>query len=377
MNKQKLLIFHPALAPYRVDFFNALGRLFYCKIVFLTHNNANQNFDQEALLANATFEYEYLDKHWVILKRNVNIGYWKSIRAFKPDIVLCCEYGLSLLSTFLYKKLHFQAKFSIFTSSDDSLKMMQELHGIRKHLVLFYRTKINGIIVTNPSVAKYYSEKLNVKHSFYFPIIYDDDKYRLKIKNVLPITSNYINKYSLEGEKVFLFVGRLVDKIKNISAALFAFRNIEESLRKNSKFIIIGTGEDLRKLKNICNELGLNDKVIFAGRYEGNNLLAWYSVADFLILPSLYEPFGAVTAEALQAGCRGMISCNAGSNCLINSSNGIIFNPNDRQEFVRALTNMLHTAQPILTPSLRSNKLPIHFRDLISELHKFLLNEEN
>ena len=57
--KKKLLIFHPALAPYRVDFFNALGRLYCCKIVFLTHNNANQNFDQEALLANATFQARY------------------------------------------------------------------------------------------------------------------------------------------------------------------------------------------------------------------------------------------------------------------------------------------------------------------------------
>lgn len=376
MNKQKLLIFHPALAPYRVNFFNALGRLFCCKIIFLTRNNANQNFDQEALLANATFEYEYLDKHWIILKRNVNLGYWKAIKEFKPDIVLCCEYGLSLLSTFIYKKFHFRAKFSIFTSSDDSLKMVHELHGIRKHLVLFYRTRINGIIVTNPSVAKYYSDKLGVKHLFYFPIIYDDDSYRKKIEQVLSITSNYVTQYSLDGKKVFLFVGRLVDKIKNVSAVLYAFRNIEESLRKNSKFIIIGTGMDLEMLKDTCNKLGLNDNVIFAGRYEGKELLAWYSTADFLILPSVHEAFGAVTAEALQAGCRGMISCNAGSNCLIDNSNGIVFNPSLREEFISALAEMLNTAQPVSNLALRPNRLPVKFKERITELQKFLSNEE-
>ena len=377
MNKQKLLIFHPALAPYRVDFFNALGRLFCCKIIFLTYNNANQNFDQKALLANATFEYEYLDKHWVILKRNVNLGYWKAIKVFKPDIVLCCEYGLSLLSTFLYKKFHYRTKFSVFTSSDDSLKMVHELHGIRKRLVLFYRTKINGIIVTNPFVAKYYSEKLGVKHLFYFPIISDDDIYRKKAEQALPITSNYIAKYFLEGKKVFLFVGRLVDKDKNISAVLYAFRDIEESLRKNSMFIVIGTGSDMEILKDICNKLGLNDNVIFAGRYEGVQLLAWYSAADFLILPSVHEPFGAVTAEALQAGCRCMISCNAGSNCLIDNSNGIVFNPSNREEFISALSEMLNTAQPVSNPSLRTNRLPVKFKELTTELQKFLSNEEN
>ena len=376
MNKQKLLIFHPALAPYRVDFFNALGRLFCCKVIFLTRNNANQNFDQEALLSNATFEYEYLDKHWVILKRNVNLGYWKAIKAFKPDIVLCCEYGLSLLSTFLYKKSHFRAKFSIFTSSDDSLKMVHELQGIRKHLVLFYRTRIKGIIVTNPSVAKYYSDKLGVKHLFYFPIIYDEDSYRKKVMDALPITNNYINEYSLKENKVFLFVGRLVDKIKNISAVLYAFGGLDESLRRNSKFIIVGTGSDLERLKDVCNKLELNDNVIFAGRYEGEKLLAWYSAADFLILPSVHEAFGAVTAEALQAGCRGMISCNAGSNCLIDHSNGIVFNPSNREEFISALAKMLNTAQPISNLSLRPNRLPVKFKELITELQKFLSNEE-
>lgn len=372
MSKRKLLIFHPALAPYRVDFFNALGRLYCCKIFFLTHNNANQSFNQEALLANVSFEYEYLDKHWVVLKRNINLGYWNAIKAFNPDIVLCCEYGLSLLSTFVYKKLHPRTTFSIFTSSDDSLKMITELHGIRKHLILFYRKRINGVIVTNPFVAKYYQEKLDMKHSFYFPIIYDDDKYKAKIEKALSLANDYVKMYSLNGMKVFLFVGRLVDKIKNISAALYAFHGVKEPLRAKSKFIIIGAGEDLEMLKEICNKLELNDNVIFAGRYEGDKLLAWYSAADFLILPSVHEPFGAVTAEALQAGCRGMISCNAGSNCLINKENGIVFNPENRQEFIQALTEMSCSAQPTSTPTLRPSRLPMKFNELIKGLYNFL-----
>ena len=194
--------------------------------------------------------------------------------------------------------------------------------------------------------------------------------------DALPITNNYINEYSLKGNKVFLFVGRLVDKIKNISAVLYAFGGLDESLRKNSKFIIVGTGSDLEILKDICNELGLNDNVIFAGRYEGEKLLAWYSAADFLILPSVHEPFGAVTAEALQAGCRGMISCNAGSNCLIDNSNGVVFNPSHRREFISALAEMLKTAQPVSTLSLRPNRLPVKFKERITELQKFLSNEE-
>lgn len=370
--KKKLLIFHPALAPYRVDFFNALGKQFCCKIIFLTHNNANQNFNQNILLTNATFEYDYLNKHFVILKRNVNLGYWKMIKDFNPDIVICCEFGLSLLSTYLYKKLHLKATFTLFTISDDSDKMVQVLQGIRKRLVTFFCKRIDGIVVTNSDVSKYYEKSFGTKRTYYFPIINDDTIYRQKIVRALPISESYIEKYALYGKKVFLFVGRLVDKIKNVSALLEAYHNIDPNLREKSKLVIVGSGDDLGSLKDKCQKLGLDNYVIFAGRYESDELLAWYSIADFLVLPSLYEPFGAVTSEALQAGARAMISCNAGSKCLIDETNGIVFNPEDKNEFSSLLTNMLYTAQPITTPLLRPNRLHMRFEDLILKLSGFL-----
>ena len=45
-DKMRVLIFHPALAPYRVDFFNELGKRMNLRVVFMTRNNANQAFNQ-------------------------------------------------------------------------------------------------------------------------------------------------------------------------------------------------------------------------------------------------------------------------------------------------------------------------------------------
>ena len=49
---KKLLIFHQALAPYRVDFFNHLAEKFNTELVLFDTNLVNQKFDQKQLVEN-------------------------------------------------------------------------------------------------------------------------------------------------------------------------------------------------------------------------------------------------------------------------------------------------------------------------------------
>ena len=51
MIKKKLLIFHPALAPYRVDQFNSLNEIFDLEVVFLFNNQWTFKYDQARLLS--------------------------------------------------------------------------------------------------------------------------------------------------------------------------------------------------------------------------------------------------------------------------------------------------------------------------------------
>ena len=49
--KKKLLVFHPALAPYRVDQFNFISQLFDLEVVFIYRNISDNKFDQRKLLS--------------------------------------------------------------------------------------------------------------------------------------------------------------------------------------------------------------------------------------------------------------------------------------------------------------------------------------
>ena len=103
--KKRLLVFHSALTPYRIDFFNALAEHFECTVVFVSRNNINQPFEQEELFKKCLFKRDYLDMR-IQLPQNrvINFGYMYRILKYKPDIVIGAEYGLPTLFTLSVQK---------------------------------------------------------------------------------------------------------------------------------------------------------------------------------------------------------------------------------------------------------------------------------
>lgn len=362
---KRLLIFHSALAPYRLDFFNALAGHFRCHIVFLSRNNRNQPFQQDALLQNAKFEYSYMDIKLVVKGRDINWGYLHNIMKYKPDIIIGGEYGLPTLLPLIYKKL-FRKKYTIYTICDDSLKIAEECTGIRKRLRDFIVRRIDGNIFISNDVASWYAKKYNInKKWIVFPIIKDECLYRNVLKEALPISLKYLQQYTLIGFKIVLFIGRLTD-VKNISTLISAFSLLKSS---NYKLVIVGDGELKNALIKQVHVLNISNQVLFAGRSEGKELYAWYNLADLFVLPSIYEPFGAVTAEALQAGCPVLCSKNAGSSSLIcEGFNGNLFPPEDVNELSQLMERYLSKAQTSEEKKVRPSKLVGSFEEYFNKM---------
>jgi glycosyltransferase involved in cell wall biosynthesis len=96
----------------------------------------------------------------------------------------------------------------------------------------------------------------------------------------------------LYGPRIVLAVGRLV-YYKGFEFLIQAMRQVDASL------IIAGTGPLYAKLRGITSELGLTDRVIFAGDVE--DLKPYYHASDVFVLPSVArsEAFGLVQLEAM------------------------------------------------------------------------------
>lgn len=117
--------------------------------------------------------------------------------------------------------------------------------------------------------------------------------------------------------------------------------------------------------------------MIFTGRLEGDELYSWYNVATSFILASYKEAFGAVTNEALLAGCWAVISNKAGSQCLINPGvNGDIFNPMDVEELHQKMQYVCENLTPVSKSiALRENGMQVRYKQMIEQLIKAIENE--
>ena len=80
---------------------------------------------------------------------------------------------------------------------------------------------------------------------------------------------------------------------------------------------LIGDGPMFQSLENEIKELKLEDKMHLLGTKSQTEVPAYMQKADIFILPSIYDGWGAVVNEALQAGCYVICSDAAGASDLI------------------------------------------------------------
>lgn len=99
-----------------------------------------------------------------------------------------------------------------------------------------------------------------------------------------------------------LFVGGLLEQ-KGIHHLLQAISQLDQDLRSEHVFIIVGEGPYGGALVGLARSLGVSDAVIFPGRIDGDRLVWLYQYCDTFVLPSLSEGKPSVINEAMASGC--------------------------------------------------------------------------
>lgn len=367
---KRLLIFHKTIAPYRVDFFNDLSSRFETQIVLDYKNLISQKFDYEKIKNEMIYTPFYLDKTFNIGKRTFYKGYGKYINKYNPDILLANEYGLNLWLA-IAKNIFRRKKYKIVTICDDSVKIAVTCEGIRKIARNLSLKFIDGLILCNSDVEAWYKKNFKIK-TYVFPIIHKEDVIKQKLQEAKDLSESYIKKFGLEGCKVFGFVGRLAPE-KNTNYLVASFIRACKEHKDIRLLIIGGDSSDDQHNKHSIEKLiedSDNRQIILCGRHEGAELYALYNCIQVLILPSVYEPFGAVTGEALTAGSYVMVSNRAGSACLVNEENGEIIDIEKPYiDFESMIKRLVGTKLPVCK---RNSKLPVSYDTLMDNLINWL-----
>lgn len=115
------------------------------------------------------------------------------------------------------------------------------------------------------------------------------------------VQSDFSDKYGLNGKKVLLCVGTILDR-KNQCQLVRMFQLL--SLAIQDKLIILFCGHDCMNgtLQNCINVADLQDKMIYVGAVRSDDMKKYYSVADGLVMPSYAEGLSIAALEAISYG---------------------------------------------------------------------------
>jgi glycosyltransferase involved in cell wall biosynthesis len=147
------------------------------------------------------------------------------------------------------------------------------------------------------------------------------------------------------GYPYILFVGSEHPR-KNLATLLRAFAALKREPRlRDLKLLKVGApgGPEARFREQtlaVVRSLGLEREVVFTERVPDEDLVAFYSGAKCLVLPSLYEGFGFPPLEAMATGCPAIVS-TAGALPEVTGDAAVKVDPHDDAALTLAIAAVL------------------------------------
>lgn len=150
-----------------------------------------------------------------------------------------------------------------------------------------------------------------------------------------------VERYGLQNKFVLLTVARLVPR-KGHQLVLRALKTLRPE-RPDLAYVIVGTGPDESRLRQMAAELGVTDAVHFAGFVNDQELADYYNLAHVYAMPNSedkgdMEGFGMVFLEANACGKPVIGGRSGGSKeAVLDGETGILVDPYEPGELVEAL----------------------------------------
>jgi glycogen(starch) synthase len=158
-------------------------------------------------------------------------------------------------------------------------------------------------------------------------------------------------KYGIPKDwNMILFVGRLT-WVKSVRNLLQAMPSVLKEY-PNTKLVILGKGEEQTDIVETASRLGIKDKVIYRFNFvpETERILH-YAASDVCVFPSVYEPFGIVSLEAMAmekpvvVGARGVVGFREQVISIGTDQNGVHVNGEDPSDIAWGIKEVLRNPE--------------------------------
>jgi len=232
----------------------------------------------------------------------------KEIRIFKPDILWSHLY-FGILYSRLVSILC--PKISVITVLHDSLSSDYTATGPWYKFRMWLYKKSKKFDSQTFAVSKTVAQEYKLQFAWQgIEVIYNAIDLQ-KIDSCLQDnTSEKQNVYSKTDESEILIVtpGRL-DKRKGHIYLVDAIYKLKPTIKSKIKVLFIGDGPEKSQLIEYINKRNLSDSIKLCGNLEQSQLFQILNMANFVVIPSLQEPFGIVAIEAMYLQKPIIVTC--------------------------------------------------------------------
>ena len=202
--------------------------------------------------------------------------------------------------------------------------------GAVKYLSVFFGdTTATELIVPTKKIYDLFKDQYKVKKNIHI-VPTGIETERFYKENFKSTEINKLKKFLRLKKKDFciLTISRIAQE-KSIDRLIINHKKLLEKY-PNIKFIIVGDGPDLDKLKNLTKKLKVDDSVIFTGKIAFNNVPLYYQLGDIFVTASKSETQGLTVVEALSASVP-VVAVNDESfrNSVIDDYNGYLFDTDE------------------------------------------------
>ena len=348
-------------APYRVDLCNELYGWHDCDIYFLHERLEDSCFSGAYCDGIGVYEANRMETRNVAGRKVVRMSFLRRLlKEHQPEVVFVPELSLTALSV-LFLRWRMRGRYKVVSVCDDNMDMLTGRDLTRSHAWArrVFPKWLDNLVLTNPETVAWYRNRFG--KGVFFPIMADERRLRKEMEQAVPRSERWLDNLGLRHRKIVLYVGRLIP-VKNLERLLAAFTSVDE----RAVLVFVGDGVEQDTLQR---EAAGSVRILFLGRLSGPDLMAWYNLADVLVLPSVQEAFGAVVNEALVGGCPVAVSARAGSAFLVKEGlNGTVFNPESVPEMTAALNRLLSGPVREGPVRLRDSLMPMEFLPTLEQM---------
>ncbi|HDZ61449.1 MAG TPA: glycosyltransferase [Candidatus Pacearchaeota archaeon] len=358
--KPQIMILHNIISPYRLPLFEELSKKYDLTVYFCKTNNKDRKWSTK--LDNYSFNYK------ILLNKDfgpfvINSTLKDELKENNFDVYIVFENpenAFSILKIIKFCKNNSKRMILVTERKDDDVytlkRFNQSSNPIKKRIyeaIRFaykkYRSELyNRVEVIIPFYNK--SAKFLIKNKINLNKLFTSRE--IMPEQLLPKLRSIKKPKEWKDKKIIFHIGYLNDR-KGINYLIEAFNKLD---RKDTILLIAGVGESEEKLKELAKK---NKNIIFLGYKDGIDKANYYAIADFFVLPTLYDVWGLVVNEAFYYGLPVISTNKAGATELIEEGKtGFVIKDKNVTQLANTMKKLLDN--PRLLKKMKQNvkKIP-------------------